>query len=89
MRETFNITVFHFLGYLFKKKPRNLDADNTVPENNGMPITEMRSEPYETCVPFKPSNILSANEDPSKILTHYLSCRSYLQHYNSDDEHLL
>ncbi|VVC45213.1 Fibronectin type III,Immunoglobulin subtype,Immunoglobulin-like domain,Immunoglobulin-like [Cinara cedri] len=51
--------------HLYKKNQRNVEANNTMLENNAASKTEVHSDAYETCVPFKSKSTISTNEDPN------------------------
>lgn len=63
---------------MYKKNQRHLEANNMILKNNSSSKTEIHSEPYETCTPYKSKSTISTSEDPSKILTYYFSYINFI-----------
>lgn len=51
---------------MYKKNQRHLEANNMILKNNSCSKSEMHSDAYETCTPFKSKSTILTNDESSK-----------------------
>lgn len=51
---------------MYKKNQRHLEANNMILKHNSCSKSEIHSDAYETCTPFKSKNTILTNDESSK-----------------------
>jgi len=60
--------MFDFSGHMYKKNQSHLEANNMILKNNSCSKSEIHSDAYETCTPFKSKSTILTNDDSSKAI---------------------